>query len=164
MFRLHSHFPVSPLHSLCQLMKFSPGCRWTIFLVARTTQAIGDINDMGILTAPTAANDEKGLHIFKSSSTCLANTGGQAPACYQGKFTKFRCVATLRSFPPSALLTIPAQHDQRHIRSGRRHAHRRGNRRQPLLRPVRGRLRRGLRPRLLLREVGPERVAVPAGP
>jgi hypothetical protein len=65
-------------------------------LVVRTTQAIGDTLDMGILTAATAANDEKGLHIFKSCSTCLATageSGGQAPACYQGKFTKFRCVA-----------------------------------------------------------------------
>jgi hypothetical protein len=74
-------------------------------MVVRTTQAIGDTLDMGILTATTAANDEKGLHIFKSCSTCLGNAGnngGQAPGCYQGKFTKFRCAPAPRDLPRAA--------------------------------------------------------------
>jgi hypothetical protein len=45
---------------------------------------------MGILTG-TVANDEKGLHIYKSCSVCLAN-GGSAPGCNQGKFSQFRQV------------------------------------------------------------------------
>ena len=59
----------------------------------RTYQAIGDVNDMGILSATTATIGEQGFHVYKSTSTCLSTAnvnGGQAPGCFQGKFTKFR--------------------------------------------------------------------------
>ncbi len=71
-----------------------------MFLVARTTQAIGDINNMGILSVTTAGtNSEAGFHLYKTSSTCVnANgiNGGQSPDCAQGKFTQFRYWLWLR--------------------------------------------------------------------
>jgi hypothetical protein len=69
-------------------------CRWTIFVVARTTQAINDQNPMGILSATinlTSDADERGFHIYKSCSMCLTS-GGVAPNCFPGKFSQFRFV------------------------------------------------------------------------
>ena len=77
-------------------------CRWTIFLVARTAQAIGDTTDMGILSATAATSAgavETGLHIYKTTSTCVSTAGingGQPPGCAQGKFTKFRSAPRCR--------------------------------------------------------------------
>ena len=75
----------------------------------RTYQAIGDVNDMGILSATTATIGEQGFHVYKSTSTCLSTAnvnGGQAPGCFQGKFTKFRSPPSqglpshVRNLPP----------------------------------------------------------------
>mmetsp|Transcript_88914 Transcript_88914/g.236969 ORF Transcript_88914/g.236969 Transcript_88914/m.236969 type:complete len:1183 (+) Transcript_88914:27-3575(+) len=66
---------------------------WTLFVVARTTQATGDVGSMGIFSAgQTNYSDDRGMHIYKSCSTCVSSggvNGGQAPACFPGKFTRF---------------------------------------------------------------------------
>ncbi len=63
-------------------------------MVVKTAQAIGDLNDMGILSITASNATESGFHLYKTSSTCASAVGvngGQPPACAQGKFTKFRC-------------------------------------------------------------------------
>mmetsp|Transcript_88906 Transcript_88906/g.236916 ORF Transcript_88906/g.236916 Transcript_88906/m.236916 type:complete len:166 (+) Transcript_88906:277-774(+) len=83
---------------------------WTLFVVARTTQATGDVGSMGIFSAgQTNYSDDRGMHIYKSCSTCVSSggvNGGQAPACFPGKFTRFRCFLPIPFYRQSVIFCL----------------------------------------------------------
>jgi len=70
---------------------------FTMMMVVKTKQDPADTGEMGIFSAGEtgdAVTGEKGLHIFKTCSTCTLN-GGIPPKCFQGKYASLSTLNAL---------------------------------------------------------------------
>ncbi|EKX38196.1 hypothetical protein GUITHDRAFT_115740 [Guillardia theta CCMP2712] len=70
---------------------------FTMMMVVKTNQNVGDTGEMGIFSAgetENGATGEKGLHVFKTCSTCTQN-GGSPPKCFQGKYASLSTLNAL---------------------------------------------------------------------